>query len=135
MVWRKGVLNACMNPVCAVTGLTMAQSMSDPIVFNLVDNAVKYTPDGGTITLSLEAVEDNAVLRVTDTGTGIPAAELLHVFDRFYRVGKDRSSRTGGSGLGLSICKMIAELHGGTITATSTPGNGSSFTVSLPTSA
>jgi signal transduction histidine kinase len=104
------------------------------LVFNLVDNAVKYTPDGGTITLSLEAGENKAVLRVTDTGTGIPLAELPHVFDRFYRVGKDRSSRTGGSGLGLSICRMIARLHGGTITATSTPGKGSEFAVQLPLS-
>ncbi|UCH85722.1 MAG: HAMP domain-containing protein [Candidatus Latescibacterota bacterium] len=104
------------------------------LVFNLVDNAVKYTPEDGEITLTLEADASEAVLRVADTGRGIPPNDLPHIFDRFYRVGSDRSSRTGGSGLGLAICKMIAELHGGSISATSTVDEGSVFSIRFPTS-
>jgi signal transduction histidine kinase len=102
------------------------------LVFNLLDNAVKYTPEQGKIAVSLTAAGGEVVLRVEDYGIGISGEDLPHVFERFYRVSKDRSPQTGGSGLGLSICKMIAESHDGSIDVTSRPGEGSAFVVTLP---
>jgi two-component system, OmpR family, sensor kinase len=101
----------------------------------LVDNAIKYTPAGGSVTLGLNAEDDRtrgltARISVVDTGVGIPAADLPHIFERFYRA--DRARQSGGTGLGLAIGKWIAEAHGGTITVESSPGNGSIFTVTLP---
>ena len=96
---------------------------------NLIDNAIKYTPEGGTITLSLYREGGRAKLEVADTGIGIAPAHLPHIFDRFYRVDKARSRASGGTGLGLAIVRSIAEQHGGKVTVTSTPGKGSIFTV------
>ena len=102
------------------------------VVYNLMENAIKYTPDGGTITVSLAKVGRDAVLDISDTGVGIPAEDLPHVFDRFYRVDKARSRETGGTGLGLSIVKQIVRLHAGTVTVASEYGKGTTFTVQLP---
>lgn len=102
------------------------------LFLNLVDNAVKYTPQGGSVTLSLERRDNAAVFEVVDTGVGIPESELGKIFDRFYRVDKARSRDLGGTGLGLSIARWIAELHRGTITVTSELHKGSTFTVTLP---
>jgi signal transduction histidine kinase len=98
---------------------------------NLVDNAIKYTPEGGTITLSLFRDGDWARLEVADNGVGIPPEHLPHIFDRFYKVDQARTRARGGSGLGLAIVKGIAEQHGGEVTVTSDPGKGSIFTVWL----
>jgi len=98
---------------------------------NLIDNAIKYTPDGGTITLSLFRDGDWARMEVADTGAGIAPEHLPHIFDRFYRVGKARTRARGGSGLGLAIVRGIAEQHGGKVTVTSDSGKGSTFTVWL----
>lgn len=98
---------------------------------NLVDNAIKYTPEGGTITLSLFRDGDWAILQVADTGVGIAPEHLPRIFDRFYRVDKARSRVRGGTGLGLTIVKEIAERHGGKVTVTSQPSKGSTFTVWL----
>ncbi|MCD8368008.1 MAG: HAMP domain-containing histidine kinase [Clostridiales bacterium] len=98
----------------------------------LVDNACKYTPPDGTITLSLASVEGRALLSITDTGPGIPLAEQERVFERFYRSEQSRSRATGGTGLGLPIARWIAQRHGGDIALTSTPGKGSRFTLVLP---
>ena len=103
----------------------------DQLIGNLVGNAIKYTPEGGTITLSLYQDGDWARLDVADTGMGIPAEHLPHIFERFYRVDKARSRRSGGSGLGLAIVKGIAEQHGGKVSVTSEPGKGSTFSVWL----
>jgi signal transduction histidine kinase len=104
------------------------------MLLNLVTNAIKYTPQGGTIDLSL-ADQDGAVsITVRDTGIGIAPGDLPHIFDRFWRADSARS-RTGdrpGTGLGLAITKWIAEAHGGTITVQSRPGRGTIFTVRLP---
>jgi signal transduction histidine kinase len=102
------------------------------LFLNLVDNAIKYTPDGGGVSLALERHDGAAVFEVSDTGVGIAADDLGKIFDRFYRVDKARSRELGGSGLGLSIAKWIAELHRGTITVRSEPRKGSTFTVTLP---
>ncbi len=102
------------------------------VCYNIIENAIKYTPDGGTITVSLAKVGRDAVLDISDTGVGIPAEDLPHVFDRFYRVDKARSRETGGTGLGLSIVKQIVRLHAGTVTVASEFGKGTTFTVQLP---
>ena len=102
------------------------------LFLNLVDNAIKYTPPGGSVNLSLERQNGIALVQVQDTGIGIPPQEIGKVFDRFYRVDKARSRELGGAGLGLSIAKWIAELHRGSITVESQPNNGSTFTVHLP---
>lgn len=105
------------------------------IIYNVIDNAIKYTPRGGEVHCALTRVGKKAIIKVSDTGVGIPAEDLPHIFDRFYRVDKARSRETGGTGLGLSIVKQMALLHGGNITATSTEGKGSVFTIELPLSA
>ena len=101
------------------------------LLSNLVGNAIKYTPDGGTITLSLFQDGDWACLQVSDTGIGIAPEHLPHIFDRFYRVDEARTRGDGGSGLGLAIVKGIAEQHRGRVTAASEPGKGSRFSVWL----
>ncbi len=98
---------------------------------NLVDNAMRYTPEGGTISLSLFRGGEWACLEVTDTGVGVAPEHLPHIFDRFYRVDKARSRVSGGTGLGLAIVKGIAEQHRGKVTVSSEPGKGSTFTVWL----
>ena len=102
------------------------------LFLNLIDNAIKYTPDGGTVALSIEQQNGTAVFTVEDSGIGIPKDEQGKIFDRFYRVDKARSREAGGSGLGLSIAKWIVELHRGTITVESDINKGSTFTVRLP---
>ncbi len=102
------------------------------ILYNLMDNAIKYTPDGGEIRASLTEEEKQIVWRVRDNGVGIPEEDQDHIFDRFYRVDKARSRETGGTGLGLSIVHQMVELEGGTILVSSAPGQGSEFTVCFP---
>ncbi|MBI4563310.1 MAG: PAS domain-containing protein [Planctomycetes bacterium] len=99
---------------------------------NLVDNAIKYTPEGGEIRVALRAEGTNVATEVSDNGIGIPAEDLPRVFERFYRVDKSRSREMGGTGLGLSIVKHIVQEHGGTISASSQPGRGSVFRMVLP---
>ncbi len=98
---------------------------------NLIDNAIKYTPKG-SIRVAVEENRDSAVVRIKDTGIGIPREELEKIFKRFYRVDKSRSKETGGVGLGLSIAEWIAHAHGGRIEVDSEPNRGSVFTVYLP---
>jgi heavy metal sensor kinase len=98
----------------------------------LLDNAVKYTLPGGAVGVRMSVDRSDASIEVRDTGVGIPAEEIPHLFDRFYRVGKDRSRESGGVGLGLSIARSIATHHGGDITLESQAGAGSTFRVRLP---
>lgn len=102
------------------------------VMYNLIDNAIKYTPDGGKIRISLELSGRDALLKVSDTGVGIPKNDVPHVFDRFYRVDKARSRETGGTGLGLSIVQQIVRLHGGSIDVQSEVGKGTTFIIELP---
>ncbi|MEU6146806.1 HAMP domain-containing sensor histidine kinase [Streptomyces sp. NPDC047081] len=101
-------------------------------VGNLLSNAVRHTPPGGTVTLRCRAESDEVVIEVADTGTGIAADDLPRVFDRFWRADKSRSRQTGGSGLGLAIVRQLTEAHGGTVSVTSTPDTETVFTLRLP---
>ena len=102
------------------------------VLFNMMSNALRHTPSGGTITTSAESRDGRVLVNVRDTGTGIPPEDLPHVFERFYRADRSRARATGGSGLGLTIAKQIVEAHGGQIWARSWLGAGSTFTFSLP---
>ena len=103
------------------------------VLFNLLSNALRYTPTGGTITVRAEHVGGQVQVAVADTGEGIPPEDLPHVFERFYRADKSRARASGGSGLGLAIAKQIVEAHGGRIWAKSWIGVGSTFVFTLPT--
>lgn len=102
------------------------------VVVNLLDNAIKYTSRGGSIQLSVTRQNGHAILDVTDSGIGIPAEAVPHVFDRFFRVDKARSRDEGGAGLGLSIVKSICTAHGAEVQVESAPGKGSRFRIKLP---
>jgi two-component system, OmpR family, phosphate regulon sensor histidine kinase PhoR len=102
------------------------------LVRNLIDNAVRYTPPGGRVDVSVSAVDGQIVLQVVDTGMGIPQRHLPRVFERFYRVDRARSRETGGTGLGLAIVRHVAENHGGGVTVRSELSAGSTFVVRLP---
>lgn len=107
------------------------------LLLNLVSNAIKYTPDGGTVDVSLSKKNGWAYLKISDTGMGIPAEDLPYIFDRFYRVDKARArghsgQGQGGAGLGLAIAKWIAQAHGGNIDVMSKMGEGTTFTIILP---
>ena len=104
----------------------------EQVLMNIISNALKYTPDGGIISISSGTIDANVWIRIEDTGVGIPQDDLDHVFDRFYRVDKARSRESGGTGLGLSIARDIVTLHGGEIMIESTPGEGTAVTVKLP---
>jgi heavy metal sensor kinase len=111
------------------------QARLKQVVVNLLDNAIKYTLQGGAVTLSVSSIDSKAVLEVADNGIGIPAEALPRVFDRFFRVDKARSRELGGAGLGLSIVKSICTAHHGRVEASSPPGQGSRFRVELPQAA
>jgi len=133
-----------MQPLAEASGLQIriAAPLSCPanadaqaiqrLLMILLDNAVKYTPRGGKIDVSMRQAGLGAVIEVRDTGTGISREDLPRIFDRFYRTAQDRSRRTGGTGLGLSIAQSLAVRHGGEITVESAPGSGSLFRVTLP---
>jgi heavy metal sensor kinase len=133
-----------MRPLAEARGVALRHDPDGPlrvrgedarlrqVFFNLLDNAIKYTPEGGAVAVGLGEAGGEAVVTVRDTGVGISAEHLSHVFDRFYRVDKARSRAEGGAGLGLSIARKIVTDHGGRIELTSTPGQGTTCTVALP---
>ncbi len=130
------------HDVADAKGVTLAADAADDIVVtadrtrleqvaaNLIDNAVKYTPPGGRVDVEVRRAGDSALLRVRDTGPGIPPDELPRIFDRLFRGDQSRAER--GLGLGLSLVKAVVEAHGGAVDVISEPGRGSTFTVSLP---
>jgi signal transduction histidine kinase len=101
-------------------------------VLVLLDNAIKYNRPDGRVTVRTTVKDKRALLEVSDTGIGIAAEHLPHLGERFYRVDKSRSREAGGTGLGLSIARSIAEVHGGTLTLTSVPDQGTTVTIQLP---
>ena len=112
--------------------LNADRAMVKQLLRALVDNSVKYTPEGGTIGLNAEGADGAVRLTVSDTGAGMDAEHLRHIFERFYRIDKARARATGGMGLGLSIVAAIAEAHGGSVSAASETGAGTAVTVTLP---
>jgi len=115
--------------------LTAAPVLADErwmhqVVTNLLGNALKFTPAGGTVTISTGQQGTDAILEVADTGVGIPADELPRIFDRFWR--GQAGAQTSGSGIGLTIAAELTRAHGGTLTADSQPGKGTRFTLTLP---
>ncbi len=134
-----------MRPLAAERGVSVETHADGPVrlrgdsdrlrqlMMILTDNAIKYSEAGDKVRLEVQSSSSHkAIVRVSDTGCGIPAEALPHIFDRFYRVDKARSQEAGGTGLGLSIARWIAEAHGGTIHAESTPGVATTVTVELP---
>lgn len=102
------------------------------VIINLMSNAMRFTPEKGTLTLKTKCTKKEVVMELMDTGIGIPSKDLPHIFERFYRADKSRQRKTGGTGIGLSIVKEIVEAHHGSIHVKSDPGKGTLFTVKLP---
>ena len=102
------------------------------VIFNLVDNAVRFTPEGGEVRIEAHRHNGSVEVSVADTGMGIPPEALPRLFERFYRVDPARAREGGGTGIGLAIARSVVEAHGGTIRAESQPGHGSTFTFDLP---
>ena len=133
-VWQesaeeKGLEIVCEGPACPVAGDPVALRR---VFMNLIENAVKYNRPGGRILLSTETADDRVRVVIRDTGMGIAADQLPRLFTRFYRVDKARSRDSGGAGLGLAICKSFIEAHEGTIRVDSVNGEGTTFTIDLP---
>jgi heavy metal sensor kinase len=135
-----------IEPVAAVQGITLTCDAADAVMVKgdagwlerllliLLDNAIKFTPEGGRISVTFSCAKGLAGISVTDTGMGIAPDALPHLFERFYRANPARLGQTQGAGLGLALAKWIAERHSGTIEVKSRPGEGSTFTLSLPAS-
>ena len=116
-----------------IPGIKGNRFLLEQMLINLIDNAVKYTPERGRVTISAYSEDSNINLEISDTGIGIPKENLNRIFERFYRVDKTRSRKLGGTGLGLSIVKHIAIIHNGKIDVESEVGKGSRFLITLPT--
>ncbi|MFC2002104.1 ATP-binding protein [Chloroflexota bacterium] len=138
---------ASMQAQVATKGVAVAIDLTDrlslvnidhnricQVLRNLLENAISHTASGGVITVAAGQQDDYLEVSVTDTGEGIPAADLSNIFERFYRVDKSRARATGGSGLGLTITKRLVEAHGGKIEVQSEPGKGSRFSFTVPIS-
>jgi len=106
----------------------------EQVIGNLLSNAIRYTPKGGTIDLHLETLQRDISLEIHDSGPGIPASALPYVFDRFYRADRSRSRADGGTGLGLAIARQLTRAHGGELLASNHPAGGALFTLRLPRS-
>ena len=126
---EKHVTISVIGERCEFTGIA---AVLGEIIYNLIDNAVKYNKQGGRADVDVRSSGDNIVMTVSDTGIGVPADSIDRIFERFYRADKSHSRKIGGTGLGLSIVKHGVSLHGGTITVKSTEGSGTTFTMTLP---
>jgi signal transduction histidine kinase len=116
----------------ALPALSLDPQRVEQILGNLLSNALRHTPEGGQVSLSLEKSGQGARIRVRDSGPGIPEEALPHIFERFYRAGRSRSRSEGGTGLGLAIARQLAEAHGGSLTTANDPQGGAVFTLDLP---
>ena len=113
--------------------ITAIKTFIDEMLYNLIDNAIKYNAEGGEVKIAIDAGKNHTLFTVSDTGIGIPPEHLERITERFYRVDKSRSKDTGGTGLGLSIVKHIAEYHGGSVNVQSSPSQGTTITVKIQT--
>ncbi|WP_308639355.1 HAMP domain-containing sensor histidine kinase [Paenibacillus silvisoli] len=129
--WTEKQLQLDINLVEELT-LNGDEELLSQVWMNLLSNSIKFTPEGGTLSVEAVRKDGGAVVRIADTGIGISEADLPHIFERFFKADKARSRMAGGSGLGLSIAKRIVELHGGSITAASELGAGTAMNVMLP---
>jgi signal transduction histidine kinase len=125
-------INLEVHPAEALPDLNVDFDRMVQVLGNLVSNALRYTPESGQIILSARTQDDAVLLRVKDTGHGIPPDELPRIFNRFYRADKSRQQDEGESGLGLAIARAIVEAHGGSISAKSEMGQGTTFQILLP---
>jgi signal transduction histidine kinase len=116
-------------PPCRIDAQRISQ-----VLHNLIDNAITYTPRGGTVTIAAQHIDRQVEISISDTGKGIPVKDLPNIFERFYRVDRSRTRATGGSGLGLTISKGLVEAHGGKIEVESTKDKGSTFRFTIPLS-
>ena len=129
---RAAQVNVRLRLAAAATRIDGDPDRLAQVLVNLIDNALRHTPAGGTVTVYVRANDGSATLVVRDTGVGIPYNDLPHVFERFYVVDRSRAREAAGTGLGLSIVKQIVEAHGGTVTADSEFGFGATFTCEFP---
>lgn len=144
LTWIAGQAIETLSPLAKSAGVDLHLSAEGPVsvvaigdqllsaVTNLVDNAVKYSPAGGTVTVTVRRDDTSACIEVQDHGIGIPPGHLDRIFERFYRVDRGRDRRTGGTGLGLAIVRHVAENHGGHVRVESHESQGSTFTLVLP---
>jgi two-component system sensor histidine kinase BaeS len=137
LVWQAVAAHRASGVAVHVDAPAPVEVLADPArlrqaLANLMSNAVRHTPPGGTVTVAVRGSATEVVLTVTDTGTGVAAEHLPHLFDRFYRAEPSRGRATGGSGLGLAITKHLVEAHHGRVEVASTPGAGATFTIRLP---
>ncbi|MFD1955446.1 sensor histidine kinase [Paenibacillus thailandensis] len=131
--WEEKEIN--MSLEAEEVEVTADEGLMSQVWVNLIHNAVKFTPQGGSVSVVLTADDRHAVVRIADTGPGIPEQDQPRIFERFYKADKSRNRSAGGSGLGLSIALKIVEMHRGTISVSSKPEEGAEFTVSLPLTA
>ena len=127
--------NISVNLEYSKTGEHYVYATEDDIyqvIFNLAENAIKYNVQDGTVFISVCSVDKKVIIKIEDTGIGIPVGDLEHIFERFYRVDKARSRAGGGSGLGLSIVRDTVAIHNGSVSAAARDGGGSVFTVVFP---
>lgn len=127
--WKHIALREQLEDAVTVTG---DRSWLERVLLNLVDNAIKFTEEGGRIDVILTRKESSACLDVRDTGIGISLDAIPHIFERFYRADPSRSKQVEGAGLGLSLVRWVVEQHRGSVRVESQPGHGSCFTVRLP---
>ncbi|NNU82298.1 two-component sensor histidine kinase [Geobacillus sp. BMUD] len=128
--WAEKELDMCVLLEKVI--ITADEDLLSQVWLNLIHNAIKFTPKGGTITIQLQRRGEQAIVTVSDTGPGINEHDQLRIFERFYKADKSRHRAAGGSGLGLSIAKKIVDIHHGIISVQSQPGEGATFTVELP---
>jgi len=128
---RKTISLTLVNPLPENLEVFGDKERLKQVMVNLIDNAIKYTDPGGSVTVRAVADTDKVTISVADTGCGIAEEHLGRIFERFYRVDKDRSREVGGTGLGLAIVKHIVEAHDGTLSVKSTVGKGSEFSFTV----
>jgi signal transduction histidine kinase len=135
LAWERGRVEVLAQPAPGLPPVSADAERLEQVIRNLVANAVRHTPPGGLVVLTAEAATDGVVIQVKDTGEGIPAAMLPHIWERFYRAGTPTERDQGGAGLGLALVKELTEAMGGTVSVASVVGKGTIFTLQFPVAA